>query len=77
MLALTRKKDEAIIIEGNIRIQILDIVDGKVKIGIDAPANIGIYREEVYLDIQASNQAAAAVADKTVQELTALIKKQK
>ncbi|MDF2595978.1 MAG: carbon storage regulator CsrA, partial [Clostridia bacterium] len=56
MLALTRKIEETIIVNGNIKIKVLDIADGKVKLGIEAPKDVSIYREEVYLDIQNSNK---------------------
>lgn len=58
MLALTRKKDEAIIINDNIEIKILDVVGDKVKIGISAPREIDIYRKEIYLQVQESNTKA-------------------
>lgn len=58
MLALTRKKDEAIMIDGNIEIRILDIQGDKVRIGIAAPKEVNIYREEIYVQIKESNQTA-------------------
>lgn len=48
MLVLTRMEDEAIVIGGNIRILVVKIKDGRVRIGIDAPANIEVDREEVW-----------------------------
>jgi carbon storage regulator len=59
MLILTRKKDESIIINGNIQIQIISIEEGKVKIGIEAPKDIEIFRNEVFDKIQSSNVEAA------------------
>ena len=59
MLILTRKKDESIIINGNIEIQIIAIEDGKVKIGINAPKDVEIHRSEVFDKILASNKEAA------------------
>lgn len=59
MLILTRKKDESIIINGNIEIQIISIEEGKVKIGIEAPKEIEIFRSEVFEKIQIANQEAA------------------
>ncbi len=58
MLILTRRKDESIIIDGNIEIKIVEIEDGKVKIGIDAPKNIDIIRKELYKKMQDENLAA-------------------
>lgn len=58
MLILSRKKDESIIIDGNIEIKIIEIEDGKVKIGIEAPKNIEIMRSELYKRIQEENLAA-------------------
>ena len=58
MLILNRKINEAIIINENITIRILDVVDGKVKIGIDAPRDINILRQEVYNEVKAENQAS-------------------
>lgn len=61
MLALSRKKNEALIINNNIEITILDIKGDQVKIGISAPKEIPVYRKEVYLQIQESNRAAMNV----------------
>lgn len=58
MLALSRKKNEAIIINNNIEITILEIKGEQVKIGITAPKDVPVYRKEVYLQIQEANQAA-------------------
>lgn len=58
MLALSRKKDEAIIIDNNIEITILEIKGDQIKIGINAPKEVSIYRKEIYLQIQESNKEA-------------------
>jgi len=58
MLALSRKKNEAIMINNNIEVTILDIRGEQVKLGISAPKEIPVYRKEVYLDIQRANQEA-------------------
>jgi len=64
MLILTRKKEESIIINGNIEIQIIAIEEGKVKIGINAPKDIEIFRSEVFEKIQSENKEAAHPANK-------------
>lgn len=58
MLALSRKKNEALIINNNIEITILEIKGEQVKIGISAPKEVPIYRKEVYIQIQNANKEA-------------------
>ena len=58
MLALSRKKNEAIVINNNIEITILEIKGEQVKIGISAPKEVPVYRKEVYLQIQEANKEA-------------------
>lgn len=58
MLALSRKKNEALIINNNIEITILEIKGEQVKIGINAPKEIPVYRKEVYVQIQDVNKEA-------------------
>ena len=61
MLALTRKKGESLVINNNIEITILDIRGDQIKIGIQAPKEVPVYRKEIYLQIQKENEAAASV----------------
>ena len=62
MLALTRKKGESLIINNNIEITLLEIRGDQIKIGINAPKDVPIYRKEVYLQIQEENKAAISTA---------------
>ncbi len=62
MLALSRKKNEAIIISNNIEVTILDVRGDQVKLGISAPKAIPIHRKEVYIQIQNENKEATDVA---------------
>lgn len=71
MLALSRKKDEAIVINNNIEITIIEIKGEQVKIGITAPKSVPIYRKEVYLQIKQANEDAANVID--ISELNNLL----
>ena len=61
MLALSRKKAEAVIINNDIEITIIEIKGDHVKLGITAPKSVPIYRKEVYLQIQESNQESVDV----------------
>lgn len=58
MLALSRKKNEALVINNNIEITVLEIKGEQVKLGISAPKEIPVYRKEVYVQIQDSNKEA-------------------
>ena len=61
MLALTRKKGEALVINNNIEVTVLEIRGDQVKIGISAPKDVPVYRKEVFLQIQKENQEAISV----------------
>ena len=56
MLALTRKKGEALILNNDIEITVLEIKGDQVKIGIQAPKDVSIYRKGIYLQIQKENE---------------------
>ncbi len=71
MLALSRKKNEAIIINNNIEITVLDIRGDQIKLGISAPKEIPIYRKEVYIQIQNENKEATDVS--AIEELKKLL----
>lgn len=58
MLALSRKKNEALTINNNIEITVLEIKGEQVKLGISAPKDVPIYRKEVYAQIQEANKEA-------------------
>ena len=59
MLILSRKVDEKIIIGNDITLTIIEIHGDLVKIGVEAPQNVKVFRQEVYEAIQAENKAAA------------------
>lgn len=60
MLILARKVNERIIIGDNVEVSVVDIKGDQVKIGIEAPTSVKVYRYEVFEAIQAENRAAAS-----------------
>ena len=60
MLALSRKKNEALVINNNVEITILEIKGEQVKIGITAHKEVPVYRMEVYVQIQDANKEAVS-----------------
>lgn len=72
MLALSRKVNESIVLGNDIEITILEIKGDQVKVGVNAPKTVPIYRKELYLQIQQSNKEAAG-EDVSVEALNRLI----
>ncbi|MBQ7973000.1 MAG: carbon storage regulator CsrA [Lachnospiraceae bacterium] len=58
MLALSRKKNEAIVVNNNVEITVLEVKGDQVKLGISAPKEVPVYRKEVYVQIQEANKEA-------------------
>ena len=59
MLALARKINQSIMIGSDIEITLLEIKGDQVKIGINAPKSVPIYRKEIYMQIQYENKKAS------------------
>ena len=58
MLVLTRKANESIMIGDNIEVSVLSVLGEKVRLGIQAPREVPVFRKEVYLEIQAQDLQA-------------------
>jgi carbon storage regulator len=74
MLVLTRKIDEAIVIDDTVTIRVLEVKNGQVRLGIEAPRKVAIHREEVYLRILEENKRAAQEAPADLSGLTSIFK---
>lgn len=74
MLVLTRKKGQALVIGSNIRVVVVDVSGDYVRIGIDAPLEVSVYREELYRELQEENRASM-VSRRAATELEKAIKK--
>ena len=74
MLVLTRKTNQSIMIGDDIEISVLSTMGDKVRIGIEAPRDIRVFRKEVYLEIQqetlAEGSSARAEVDEALKRLS-------
>jgi len=59
VLVLSRKANESIMIGKDIEIKILGVEEGKIKLGIEAPRDVEIYRKEIYVEIEEENITAS------------------
>lgn len=77
MLVLARKIGEKIILNDDIEIIVLDSNQNTVRIGINAPKNVSVYREELYKEIKTANKNSNDVSAHSMTELHDLIKDRK
>ncbi len=73
MLILSRKVDEKIKIDSDITITIIEIRGEQVKIGVEAPKHVKVFRQEILSAIQNENKAAVAADKETLKKLPKLI----
>jgi carbon storage regulator len=59
MLRVTRRAGERVIVGGEVVIEVLEVRGSTVRLGIEAPRSVSIYREELWLEIKHENEAAA------------------
>ena len=59
MLVLSRKKGESVVVNGNITIVVVDVRGDKARIGIEAPADVAVYRSEILTKNAAANESEA------------------
>ena len=74
MLVLTRKLGESIAIDDHIKIRVVQIKGKQVRLGIEAPKDTKIHREEVYLAIQDQNKESSQVSADQSKTLANLLK---
>jgi len=73
MLILTRKSGEVIRIGEQVVLRVLEVRGQQVRLGIEAPSSVRIYREEIYQAIQRENREAAATSAERLDEAAALL----
>jgi carbon storage regulator len=69
MLILTRKPGESLYVGDNVKITLMEIKGNQVRIGVDAPSTVRIYREEIYLQILEENKSAEELSRATQVDL--------
>ena len=74
MLVLTRKLGESIAIDDHIKIRVVQIKGKQVRLGIEAPKDTKIHREEVYLTIQGQNEDSSKVSAESTRAVAKLLK---
>ncbi|HOM29279.1 MAG TPA: carbon storage regulator CsrA [Deltaproteobacteria bacterium] len=72
MLILTRKVGESVAIGDDIQVSVVEIKGSQVKLGIKAPREVSVHRQEIYLKIQEENLRAAQVTAEALGEAQAL-----
>lgn len=74
MLILTRRVGENVIVGDDIVISVIEVRGDAVRIGIQAPRSVSVHREEVYIELQKANEAAAAAGGASDESLGAAVK---
>ena len=74
MLVLTRRPNQSIVIGGNIVVTVLEVRGDQVRIGIKAPRDVDVHRDEVWAELQQANRAAALPDRAAVESLEQLRK---
>ncbi len=73
MLVLTRRSSQSIVIGKDIVVTVLEVRGDQVRIGVSAPRDVDVHREEVFLELQETNRAAASPSAEAVEALGALL----
>lgn len=74
MLVLTRRAGESVMIGDDVVITVLEARGDVIRLGIQAPRDVQVHREEVWKELQAANQEAASPSDDAVRAVTQLVK---
>lgn len=62
MLNITRRRGERVVLGDDVFISVLEVSGQTVRLGIDAPRSVRVYREEIWLEVKRENEAAALAA---------------
>ena len=73
MLVLTRRSSQSIVIGKDIVVTVLEVRGDQVRIGVSAPRDVDVHREEVFLELQETNRSAASPSAEAVEALGQLL----
>jgi len=73
VLVLSRRASESVMVGQDVVITVLEVRGDVVRLGISAPREIQVHREEVFRELQAQNAAAASPSESAVEQLSALL----
>jgi len=73
MLVLTRRAGESVVIGDDIVITVLEARGDVIRLGINAPRDVQVHREEVYKELKAANRAAASPNEDAVRAITEML----
>jgi carbon storage regulator len=73
MLVLTRRAGESVMIGDNVTITVLEARGDVIRLGIQAPRDVQVHREEIYRELQAANREAASPTEDAVQAVTKML----
>ncbi len=74
MLVLTRRSGESVMIGNDVIITVLEARGDVIRLGIQAPRDVQVHREEVYRELQSANREAASPTDDAVQAVARMIR---
>jgi carbon storage regulator len=74
MLNITRRRGERIVLGDDVFVSVLEVSGQTVRLGIEAPRSVRVYREEIWLEVKAQNEAAAGAAVASLPDLPAALK---
>ncbi|WP_432493427.1 carbon storage regulator CsrA [Kineococcus gypseus] len=75
MLVLTRKPGESVVIGDEVVVRVLEVRGDVVRVGIEAPRDVQVHRQEVYEAVREANAAAASASEEAVSALQDLVRR--
>jgi carbon storage regulator len=73
VLVLSRRAGESVVVGEDVTITVLEVRGDVVRLGIDAPRHVAVHRQEVWVEVQKANQAAASAKDSDLEALKSVL----